>query len=60
MIDSELIKELKSIKADLKYIKKHMVDIDFVLTVDEERMLREGIEEFERGDTVKLEDLKGD
>ncbi|MEW5759358.1 MAG: hypothetical protein AB1779_01160 [Candidatus Thermoplasmatota archaeon] len=54
--ESQIIEELKSIKEDLKYIKKHMIDIDMILTPDEERILKESIDEFEKGKTKKLED----
>ncbi len=57
---SEIIKELKAIRKDLEYIKEHMVDIDAILTSDEERILKEGIEEFKSGKTIRLEDLKRD
>ena len=49
MRESEIIKELKGIKKDLRYIKEHMVDIDMVLTSGEEKVLKESIEEFKKG-----------
>lgn len=53
----EILEELKVIKKDLRYIKKHMVDIDMVLTSGEEKVLKESIEEFKKGETIKLKDL---
>ncbi len=50
--------ELKAIREDLRYIKEHMTDIDVILTAEEEIILEETMGEFERGETVKLEDLK--
>ena len=35
-----------------------MVDIDTILTPDEKGILKESIDEFKRGETTKLEDLK--
>lgn len=52
--NTELIKEMKSIKKDLKYIKFHMVDIDMILTLEEEEMLEEGLKEFDAGKTISL------
>ena len=46
------------LREDLRYIKEHMTDIDMILTAKEEIILEEAMGEFERGDTVKLEDLK--
>ncbi len=54
------MRELKSIKDELKYIKEHMVDIDMILTSEEEKILKESIEEFKAGKTTKLSDLKKD
>lgn len=57
--EKELIKELKAIK-DLAYIKEHMVDIDTILTPEEEKILEEGITEFKDGKSINIEDLKRD
>ncbi len=57
MRESEIIEELKVIKKDLRYIKEHMVDVDMVLTSGEEKVLKESIEEFKKGKTIKLKDL---
>lgn len=58
MAESEIMVELKAIREDLRYIKEHMTDIDVILTAEEEIILEETMGEFERGETVKLEDLK--
>ena len=60
IVETELIKELKTIKEDLEYIKVHMVDIDMILTPEEEEILEEGLKEFEDGKTISLSDLKRD
>lgn len=57
MREPEIIEELKVIKKDLRYIKEHMVDIDMILTPGEEKVLKESIEEFKKGETIKLKDL---
>jgi hypothetical protein len=58
--EKELIKELKAIREDLAYIKEHMVDIDTILTLEEEKILEEGITEFKEGKAINLEDLERD
>ena len=60
MIEAELLEELKAIRQDLKYIKEHMVDKEMLLSPSEEDMVREAIEEYERGETITLTDLKRD
>ncbi len=57
-IPKEVIEELKMIRRDLDYIKKHMVDVDTILTIDEERRLEESLEEYKEGKTIKLEDFE--
>jgi hypothetical protein len=55
MVGSEIVEELKAIRKDLNYIKEHMIDIDMILTPDEERILKEGIKELKSGKTTKLD-----
>ncbi len=55
-----IMKELKKIKKDLKYIKEHMVDVDTILTADEEALLSTAKKEYDEGKTVHLEDIKRD
>ena len=57
-IPKEVIEELKMIRRDLDYIKKHMIDVDTILTIDEERRLEESLEEYKEGKTIKLEDFE--
>jgi len=35
-----------------------MVDVDTILTIDEERRLEESLEEYKEGKTIKLEDFE--
>ncbi len=60
IVETEVIKELKTIKRDLEYIKLHMVDIDVILTPEEDKILEEGLKEFEAEKTISLADLKRD
>ena len=60
MTSSELLEELKVIREDLQYIKEHMVDVDMILTPEEEETLNQSINEFRDGKTTKLHDLKRD
>ena len=54
--EKEILKELKAIRNDLAYIKEHMIDIDVILTPEEEKILEEGMKEFKEGKSIKLED----
>ena len=59
MEDKGLIMEkLNDIKSELDYIKRHMVDIDTILTEDDKKALEEAREEFKKGKTTSLEGLK--
>ena len=53
-----IVKELKEIKKEIEYIKEHMIDSDFILSVEEEKILEESIKEFEEGKAIKLEDFE--
>ena len=58
ILEKEIWKELKVIRKQLGYIKEHMVDVDTVLTQEEERILDESLREFEEGEATKLEDFE--
>ncbi|MEA2032595.1 MAG: hypothetical protein U9N41_03310 [Euryarchaeota archaeon] len=49
---------MKVIRGELEYIKEHMVDVDTVLTREEERILDESLREFVEGEATKLEDFE--
>ena len=57
----QILDELKTIKEELDYIKTHMVDIDTVLTPEEEERLEESLSDFKAKKTISLEnfDKKG-
>jgi len=48
MTEAKILMELKYIKEELHYIKEHMVDVDMILTPEEEGILKESIEDFKR------------
>jgi hypothetical protein len=58
--EKEILKELKAIRKELTYIKEHMVDMDAILTPEEERILDQGIKEFKEGKAIKIQDLECD
>ena len=49
-----IMDRLDEIKSELDYIKKHMVDVDAVLTEDDMDALTEAEEDLKKGRTVKL------
>jgi hypothetical protein len=51
----QLTEELKAIRADLDYIKEHMVDVDTILSLKEEEKLDEAVKEYKTGKAVSLE-----
>ena len=51
-------KDLEFIKNKVIEIEKHIVDIDMVLTPEEEKRLEESIKEYNRGRTTSLEDFE--
>jgi len=56
-MESEVLKELKLIRADLNNIKKNMVTRDMILTADEEKILDEAHDALRNGKTKSLADV---
>ena len=56
--EKEILRELKAIRKELTYIKEHMVDMDAILTPEEERILDQSIKEFKEGKAIKIQDLE--
>jgi len=54
----QILKELKAIRTELDYIKEHMVDVDTVLTAEEEERLNESLEDFKAEKTTSLTDFE--
>lgn len=56
-MESEVLKELKLIRADLNKIKKNMITRDMILTEDEEKILDEAHEAHRNGKTKTLAEV---
>ena len=50
--------ELKLIKKDLAFIKKHVIDMDTILTPEERARLEESLKEHKEGKAVSLEQFE--
>ena len=55
--EKEFRSELKELKDEIRKIKLNMVDKDMVLTLDENKILRESISEYKKGKTVDADDF---
>ena len=60
MANGQIMQELKGIKIDLNFIKEHMVDVDTILTPEEEIELKESLKELKKGETFSLNVIKKD
>jgi hypothetical protein len=59
VIDSgEIVDELKAIREDLDYIKSHMIDIDSIMTEDDNLSLNQYRSEKRAGTLISHEELK--
>jgi hypothetical protein len=56
-METEVLKELKLIRADLNYIRKHMVDQDMILAPDEKILLGESRRELREGKARSLDEI---
>lgn len=54
----KMYREILALRRDVHDIKNHMVDIDVIMTPEEEAQLEETIELHKQGKTKRLEDLK--
>jgi len=54
----QIIKELKSIKSEIDYIKENMVSADMVLNKKEKSLLNKARDEYRKGKTISLADLE--
>ena len=57
-LEKNIMKELKEIRKEIEYIKEHMIDIDSILSQEEEKLLEKGIKEFKEGKAIKLENFR--
>jgi len=53
-----VLDRLDTIKVELDFIKKHMVDADTVMTFEESKRLDESLKEFKEGKTTPLADFE--
>lgn len=53
-----IMEELREIKLDLDYIKEHMVDVDTILTPEEEEHLEESLQQFRDRKTTSLTEFE--
>ena len=53
-----LLRELKTIKTDIHFIKKHMFDPDTIMTTEESRRFEQSMKELREGKTTPLSELK--
>ena len=53
-----MLRELKTIKTDINFIKKHMFDPDTIMTTEESRRFEQSMKELREGKTTPLSELK--
>jgi hypothetical protein len=56
-MESEVLRELRLIRQDLKYIRAHMVDQDMKLSPDENTILEESRQDLRAGKLRSLDDV---
>ena len=54
----KVYREILALRKEVQIIKNHMVDIDIIMTPEEETQLVETIELHKKGKTKRIEDLK--
>jgi len=54
----QILLKLDEIKSELDYIKEHMIDMDTILTPEEEERLDESLKDLKEGKTTSLEDFE--
>lgn len=50
--------ELKELKTEVSFIRKHMFDPDTIMTIDEAKRFNESMKELKQGKTTSLSALK--
>ncbi len=53
-----IMDELKSLKEDIGFIKKHMFDPDTIMTIGESKRFEQSLKELKSGKTTSLSNLK--
>lgn len=57
---NKIYETLIELRREVDFIKNHMVDVDTILTSEENIELDESLKELEEGKTFSLEDIKKD
>mgnify|MGYP001587702360 CR=1 FL=1 len=52
--NKQILDKLDAIKSEIDYIKKHMADVDYVLTEDDIESLKEAEKDFKQRKTKRL------
>lgn len=55
-----ILEKLEEIKKDVEEIKEHMVDVDTILTPEEEKRIGESLQDLKQGKTTSLEQFEKD
>jgi len=50
--------ELKDLKQDISFIKKHLFDPDTIMTIEESKRFEQAMKELKEGKTTSLSELK--
>ena len=58
--EKQILKELKAIHHELRYIREHMVDGDTILTDEERKVVEQGMKEHREGRSIPLSDIDDD
>ena len=53
-----MLRELKTIRTNIDFIKKHMFDPDTIMTTEESRRFEQSMKELREGKTTPLSELK--
>jgi len=56
--NQQILEKLNKIQIDINMIKENMIDVDCILTPEEEARHEESLAELEQGETISHEDLK--
>jgi len=57
---NKIYETLVELKREVNFIKNHMVDVDVILTSEENIELDESLKELEEGKTFSFDDIKKD
>ncbi|HIJ98063.1 TPA: hypothetical protein H1009_03155 [archaeon] len=57
-LEQKILEKLDKIEKEVEGIREHMVDIDSILTPEEESRYEESLKEYREGKAVSLEDFE--